>query len=564
MFDMFENNLCVYWMDNKALKKIEAYFGNDSDKRKKLLSSPVTNEETIGNLLEISEQLDIDLKSYQRDNIMRKLPHLMDGLVPSRRKVIYTARKLFSNNSTEMKVSSFAGETSKFTHYHHGETSLCGTLTKMAQDYPGGRNLPMLRPLGQFGTRSGGGKDSASPRYTFTQLTKRLCNSIYPLDDDMLLKYVFDEGKRCEPEFYCPVIPMSILEHMELPSTGWKIKLWARDFTQVITNVRDLINGNITHAKPMDTWLLNNIGTIRKCPKTKKLYSVGKYIYDKKSNTIHITELPLGKFSTSFIGDVSDEKALCNKPYFVGKPDDTTNDDGVDITFYLTKNGWVDMCNNHGNELFDSVEDCMNLKTSLNNNINMINVSGIVHEFTKYEDVLDSWFITRKKMYFDRIDRQIIMTNLMIKYLENIIRFTEAHQKYKITTKIPINVVEKMLVDNKHDTFNYNLLMNPKYTKIEDMEKLIINNNDAGTSFDYLLRLSYRDMIKDAHIRRKATLLEYKKKLKDLQDDNGSDIFKGAKTWLKELDNVESAVIDGLKLGWDYGESMEVKFHKKK
>jgi DNA topoisomerase-2 len=551
MFKDFEANLCVYQLDDDALKKIEAYFGIDTEKRKKLLSTPVTREETIGKLIDISEQLDIDLKAYQRDNIMRKLPHLMDGLVPSRRKALFTARAVFGSTSAEMKVSSFAGETSKFTHYHHGETSLAGTITKMAQEYPGGRNLPMLRPKGQFGTRSEGGKDAASPRYTFTQLTKRLCMSVYPKEDDLLLKYTFDDGERCEPEFYCPVIPMSILEHMELPATGWKVKLWARHYKQTIANVRNLINGKIKKAASMKIWLKDNKGEVRICAKTKKLYSVGRYIYDKKKNTIHITELPVSKFSSAFIGECTNKKALCNKPYFKGKPDDRTNDDGVDITFYLTETGWKELQADYGSESFDCVEECMGLKTALTSNINMIGVDGAVKEFKKYESVVDEWFPVRKQLYADRIDRQIILTNLMIKYLKNIIKFTKNHQKYNITPKTKIEDVEALLKKNMYDTFNHTLLTNPKYTKIDEMKGLIMNGN--STTYEYLLKLTYRDMIEDACKKRKTKLAEYEKKLNDLEDDNGADIFKGAKTWLKELELAEAAIVDGMTLGWDYG-----------
>ena len=86
---------------------------------------------------------------------------------------------------------------------------------------------------------------------------------MFPKDDDFLLKYTFDDGDRCEPLYYCPVVTLSILEHMELPATGWKVKLWARDFSEVISNVRNLINGKRKKAAPMKIWLKDNIGTIR-------------------------------------------------------------------------------------------------------------------------------------------------------------------------------------------------------------------------------------------------------------------------------------------------------------
>lgn len=50
------------------------------------------------------------------------------------------------------------------------QMSLMMTIIGLAQNYVGSNNLNLLQPLGQFGTRLHGGKDSASPRYIFTML----------------------------------------------------------------------------------------------------------------------------------------------------------------------------------------------------------------------------------------------------------------------------------------------------------------------------------------------------------------------------------------------------------
>lgn len=52
------------------------------------------------------------------------------------------------------------------------------TIVGLAQNFVGSNNLNLLQPLGQFGTRLHGGKDSASPRYIFTML--RLAASLQP------------------------------------------------------------------------------------------------------------------------------------------------------------------------------------------------------------------------------------------------------------------------------------------------------------------------------------------------------------------------------------------------
>lgn len=54
--------------------------------------------------------------------------------------------------------------------FSHFQVSLMMTIVGLAQNFVGSNNLNFLQPLGQFGTRLHGGKDSASPRYIFTML----------------------------------------------------------------------------------------------------------------------------------------------------------------------------------------------------------------------------------------------------------------------------------------------------------------------------------------------------------------------------------------------------------
>ena len=74
------------------------------------------------------------------------------------------------DESTEMKVSQLAGAVAHRQSYHHGEQSLVRTIIRRGQTFCGSSNLPLLQPIGQFGTRHEGGNDAASARYIFTSL----------------------------------------------------------------------------------------------------------------------------------------------------------------------------------------------------------------------------------------------------------------------------------------------------------------------------------------------------------------------------------------------------------
>ncbi|VDK52554.1 unnamed protein product [Gongylonema pulchrum] len=84
--------------------------------------------------------------------------------------------------------------------YHHGEASLMSTIVNLAQDYVGSNNINLLLPIGQFGTRLQGGKDSASPRYIFTQLNP-VTRALFPSVDENVLRFLYEENQRIEPEW---------------------------------------------------------------------------------------------------------------------------------------------------------------------------------------------------------------------------------------------------------------------------------------------------------------------------------------------------------------------------
>jgi DNA topoisomerase-2 len=170
----------------------------------------------------------------------RSIPHMMDGLKPSQRKVLFGCikRKLRG----EIKVAQLVGYVGEHSAYHHGEASLQGTIVNMAQNFCGSNNVNLLTPSGQFGTRRMGGKDAASPRYIFTKL-EAIARAIFHPDDDELLNYLKDDGATIEPEYYVPVIPMVLVNGADGIGTGWSTSVNNYDPREIIANLRRKIAG---------------------------------------------------------------------------------------------------------------------------------------------------------------------------------------------------------------------------------------------------------------------------------------------------------------------------------
>ncbi len=134
-----------------------------------------------------SDFVNKELKLFSLHNVQRSLPHVLDGLKVSQRKVLFGCIKKKLKN--EIKVAQLAGYVGEHSAYHHGEMSLHGAIIGMAQNYVGSNNVNLLHPSGQFGTRRMGGKDHASARYIFTRLEK-VTRAIFHPDDDALLSYL--------------------------------------------------------------------------------------------------------------------------------------------------------------------------------------------------------------------------------------------------------------------------------------------------------------------------------------------------------------------------------------
>ncbi len=154
--------------------------------------------------------------------------------------------------------------------YHHGEASLMGTIINLAQNFIGSNNCNLLLPIGQFGTRLHGGKDAASPRYIFTNLSP-LTRLLFNPKDDPLFSYLNDDGQSVEPEHYCPIMPLLLVNGAEGIGTGWATKVPNFDPRQLVDNIRRLIRRQ--EPTPMKPFYKHFRGQIDRIDDSKFLVS---------------------------------------------------------------------------------------------------------------------------------------------------------------------------------------------------------------------------------------------------------------------------------------------------
>lgn len=560
MFKDMYKNVSKFKYDTETSELFEIYFGNDSNKRKKILSGMVENKEIIDEHLEnkeisCSNHLNLHTREYQLDNIQRKMPHVIDGLNPARRKILCGSIMKFKQSNTKLKVFQLGGYIAEKMLYHHGSDSLNNTIINMAQNFIGSRNIPFLLPLGQFGSHYKGGKDAGSPRYIDTKLNKEIVDLLFPSKDMDLLEWCEIDGEIAEPKYLIPIIPTVLLEDVVLPSTGWKIEIWARDFKEVCNNVIKMIEDNNYKIKKMNYFKNKFKGKIITDYKNdgvdNKNMLVGTYEI-KKENTIIIKSLPPRVWIETYIEFLKE-----NKVFKISKVRNYSSIDEVNIEIDFPS-GELNMlkekyekCSSK-KEGIDYIENYLNLSITLSHCINLYSETNTVLEYNNYEDVLLRWFKVRENCYIKRIDREKIMLKYKIIMCENYIRFIETHDTFNLSKKGE-KEADIILENNNFIKLNKTVIECAGRLPNNQLEDNIISK-DLGANYNYLLNLSYRQMNTDCKIK-----LEKKRDglCEELHKLNKKDSYK--LIWNQEITELVKALEAGFKNGF-YKED-ETMFH---
>ena len=106
----------------------------------------------------------------------------------------------------------------------------------------GSNNINLLMPLGQFGTRNQGGKEAASARYIFTNLSP-VTRHIFNEMDDSVLTFLEEEGQAIEPSYYLPIVPLVLINGADGIGTGWSTSIPMFNPRDIVANLKEMMQG---------------------------------------------------------------------------------------------------------------------------------------------------------------------------------------------------------------------------------------------------------------------------------------------------------------------------------
>lgn len=292
--EYFDNRNQLMWKivgDINQIKKTMGK-GDESNKFRKYLSSG-EKECTVTNRGDVNFIVQKQFANYAYMSNLRKIPHLIDGMVPAMRKVLYYAIKNLKGRDNI--VDRLANRAADATHYHHGSTNLIGVIVNMASDYVGGTNLPYFYKGGQFASRHD--DEHAAGRYLKTGLLSHV-NKIYPPIDMQFYPKNMDEGVEIEPLFMVPIIPMLLVNgHRGGLGCGWLSEIPPHSIQAVINMVRNKLTEKSVERVPV--FYKNFTGTVT------DTHTSGVYNMNEHDSSIVVTELPVGLKTDKFVKEIS-------------------------------------------------------------------------------------------------------------------------------------------------------------------------------------------------------------------------------------------------------------------
>jgi len=524
--DTFGEKMVDYINDSECDKSFNKVFHvKFSDQRKEWLEKydPKTSfsldDSGKFSSMNLTDFLNNEMIKFSHDDCKRSIPHLFDGLKESQRKVLYSLKKRnLTYNKPSLKVAQLAGYVAEVSNYHHGEQNLFQTITKMANEFPGSNNIPLLYRDGQFGSRIALGADAANARYIFTKM-EPMTPLIFREEDDILLERVYDDGDEVEPKFYIPIIPMVLVNGAHGIGSGWSssipcynpldiiecIEIWLKKDGKVIIEEEDSI---ISYLPDLVPWYRGFNGPIEKKNDSDSTF-ITHGIIDKDKNKSIVSELPIG-MSTDKFKEMTEDWLVDKKVKSVQNYSTPNH-----VYFVITESEDGFSCNLKNMKLHSY------LYTS---NMVLFNEKDQLKKYS-IEEIINDFCIMRYEFYKKRKVHMISLLEKELRHLFNKARFVEEVIAKKL---LIMNVDEAIIVENlEKNGF--------------DKENVKDDEENSG-GYNYLLKMQVRTFTSNKVKQLRGEIEEKNNKLNHMKSTSEKQL------WLNDLEEFKNEYKKWLKV----------------
>jgi DNA topoisomerase-2 len=452
-----------------------------------------------------------ELIHFSKYDCERSIASVVDGLKTSLRKIMFCAfkRKL---EKEELKVAQFAGYVSEHSLYHHGEASLNKAIVGLAQDFVGSNNVNLLLPLGQFGTRLQGGKDSASERYIFTRMNP-ITRHVFQEVDQSTLNYLNDDGIMVEPEYYVPIIPMILVNGSRGIGTGYSSHVPNYNPKTIIDYIRCKLTNNV--LPELHPYYRGFKGSITKIEEGKYMYK-GCYRIEG-DDVVRITELPVGTWTQDYKDMLEemlappskdkdekskDDKKAKKKEQLLKDYKENNTDTTVDFTLIFHKGKLDDLLSTPSKNGCNEFERIFKLiDTESTSNMHLFNEKQQIKKYDTPQAIIEDFMGVRMNHYTIR------KANMINELQREVTKYSNQARYIKETCDDIIDIrkkkhdaVSEMLKSHKYDMidnddrFKYLVDMPMSSLIEENIEKLNKKAADSAEELERIKNTTERDM----------------------------------------------------------------------
>ena len=521
-----KNKIDFYYMNNEDDNAIELGFcKTDSEARKEwLLSFDQFNTfiDHSKGVVRYKDFINKELIFFSNYDNIRSIPSVMDGLKPSERKILYSCFK--RNLKNELKVAQLSGYVAEHSSYHHGEQSLNGTITALAQDFVGSNNLNFLLPIGQFGNRYNGSKGAASARYIFTALNP-LTRKVFNEYDDNLLMYNVDEGMKIEPIYYIPILPTVLINGSEGIGTGWSSSVPKYNPIEVAENLMLKMDGK--EMKELMPWYKGFNGDVKESVNNSNNNSSGKgksyvisgsiSVLDESEQSVEINELPIETWTRdykSFLeknhvdnnnssGGNSSAASSHNKEFEVEDIKEYHADNRLSFIVKLTKDSYDKVKAMSHEERIKTFKLSTTVSTS---NMVLFDSNSKIKKYANVNEIINDFYTVRLDLYtkrkeylLDKVGFALAKNENKRKFISLVINNEIQFKQYKNKNELIEVLKSKGIATLKELKRKY-----AKAFQVNSTEVIVDNNSNSNSTndeddkdYDYVMNMNLWSLTND-------------------------------------------------------------------
>ena len=371
----------------------------------------------------------------------RAIPHCIDGLKPTQRKIIFVANKIWKNgNEKPMKLFQLAGRVASEAYYHHGNSSLEGAMVTMAQKFK--NSMPLLDGIGQFGSLRS--PEAGAPRYIGAKLHPNF-RLIY---QDLERRYA--EGEQIEPGFFLPIVPTVILNGSSGIAVGFATNILNRNPIDVVDACIAVIKGKkMPSLKP---WLSEFNGTWERDTDNLNTWKIKCSCEVVNTTTVKITEIPPNFTYERYEDHLN---SLMDKKIIAGYDDNSS--ENIEYVLKFNRAVLKDLISK------DKLSAILKLNSQETENLTTIDETGSLRIFDRVEDIVTHFvnvrleFYEKRKLYLiDKIQRELLVISNKARFIKAII-----DDKLKVNNVPKSQIILYLETDNFDEVDgSYNYLLN--------------------------------------------------------------------------------------------------------